>query len=160
MKIFAILLLMTTAAAAQETYWTPMPPDNMSVGALESKWKWQTGTMLIGAPTVPKMPTEEQKAKALRDAYGKQTPAEIAHSLTFGLDLPVVVTTERIIPVALPEEKNFIDAAADKTNIDRLQRKWVQLRGDRILLNNICEEHGMHKVTTRGGKSWRCRKSG
>lgn len=24
--------------------------------------------------------------------------------------------------------------------------------------NNLCTRHGMHKVITRGGKSWRCRK--
>jgi hypothetical protein len=182
MKTLVALLLMTTAVSAQQRLeGTRMTPDNMTVLGLErplvtdeelakiqppEKQKedaYKTGTMLVGTPTVPKFPTEEQKAKALRDAYGKQTPAEIAHSLNFGLNPPVVVVkTERIIPVAAPEEKNFIDATAD-TNWDA-RRKFMNrtFRATRQMLadadvRDVCQQHDMHKVITHGGKSWRCR---
>jgi len=61
---------------------------------------------------------------------------------------PRTVTTERVIlavPAVLPDEE--VSAPPVRQRVKR-----VQQRGD------VCTRHRMHKVVTRGGKSWRCRK--
>lgn len=65
----------------------------------------------------------------------------------------LVVKTERIIPtdpVLTPEviewtEKNMLDASADVP--------LLRTKGD-----NVCARHHMHKVTSRDGLSWRCKR--
>jgi hypothetical protein len=55
------------------------------------------------------------------------------------------VTTERVVPDQPVEE------ATEDTPAPRHRRR--QKDG-----HNVCTRHGMKKVVTRGGKSWRCRK--
>jgi hypothetical protein len=113
---------------------------------------------------VPNPITEEEAARVQPSEENKKWFLERGYKLNYdrmccgfvdapsGADDVRPIKTERIIPVTKAEDKNEIDEAAD------LQQKWVRLRGDRTLPNNVCEEHHMHKVTTSDGRSWRCRK--
>jgi hypothetical protein len=67
---------------------------------------------------------------------------------------PVPVQTERIVPptkippVVLVEEERTEDSP--RRSRSRKQRHAA--------VRDVCTRHGMHKVVTRGGKSWRCKK--
>jgi hypothetical protein len=63
-------------------------------------------------------------------------------SASLRLTQPKLVKTETILPpiIAKPEEIT-----------PKLKRKLVVER-------DVCQRHGMRKVTTRGGKSWRCKR--
>jgi hypothetical protein len=63
-------------------------------------------------------------------------------SASLRLTQPTPVKTEVILPtvIAKPEELT-----------PKLKRKLVVER-------DVCQRHGMRKVTTRGGKSWRCKR--
>jgi hypothetical protein len=64
------------------------------------------------------------------------------------------VKTERIVPVAKPEQFNEIDAQAEDP-----QQKWLRLRGDKTFAeDNFCARYHMHAVSSKNGKGWRCRK--
>ena len=74
---------------------------------------------------------------------------------------PPSVVTVRTIPIVLPEPvpqplsppPPVTVAADEEVSPDRVRPRFrgVQKRGD------ICTRHGKRKVTTRGGRSWRCR---
>jgi hypothetical protein len=63
-------------------------------------------------------------------------------SASLRLTQPTPIKTEVILPtvIAKPEELT-----------PKLKRKLVVER-------DVCQRHGMRKVTTRGGKSWRCKR--
>jgi hypothetical protein len=80
---------------------------------------------------VPRVPSETEKADALRRAMA-----------------PI----PRALPVVAAAEKNELDEQAD-LNMDDLRkfsRKFV-------LKTDVCARHGMRKVIAKGGKSWRCK---
>jgi hypothetical protein len=114
--------------------------------------------LALAAPALaqqPIEPTEEQKIDTLKQAYHINGDSMVGDHM-IDLTAPRVIQTVPEMPVADPANKNELDEQADKTN--RLQQKWVQLRGDRKLPKNICEEHDMHKVIAHGGKAWRCKR--
>jgi hypothetical protein len=107
--------------------------------------------LVLATPAFAQEPTEEQKINALKHAY----------ELSSGATDVRPVKTERIIPVAAPEEKNAIDKTAD----DEARRLAVHraLYAVRQMIvdkkeQDVCERHGMHKVLLNGGKSWHCKK--
>jgi len=42
---------------------------------------------------------------------------------------------------------------------DPPRKRKVKAKRERHASANVCSRHGMRKVTTRGGKSWRCRRA-
>ena len=64
-------------------------------------------------------------------------------SASLRLTQPTPIKTEVVLPtvIAKPEELT-----------PKLKRKLV------VEERNVCQRHGMRKVTTRGGKSWRCKR--
>ena len=92
--------------------------------------------MLLVTPAMAQEPTEEQKAAAIRGMYG----------------IPHMVKTERIILDPKPEEPAEVDWDARRKFMNRT------FRVARHELDNVCTRHNMRKVTTRGGKAWRCQK--
>ena len=107
--------------------------------------------LVLAAPAFAQEPTEEQKINALKHAYELSSGATDARP----------VKTERIIPVAAPEEKNAIDKTAD----DEARRLAVHraLYAVRQMIvdkkeQDVCERHGLRKVEEKGGKTWKCRK--
>jgi hypothetical protein len=107
--------------------------------------------LALAAPAIAQEPTEEQKHDALMRAYHQNGDSMVGWG-SIDMTAPRKVTTERITPDAP-------DAKAEQSNeTDKLQQKWVRLRGNRKLANNVCEDHGMHKVLSNGGRSWHCKK--
>jgi hypothetical protein len=75
--------------------------------------------------------------------------------------LPVTVKTETV-PLAVlktetiavePDAHARAEIAIEKTVREKIVREKKPVR-------DICERHGMRKVTIRNGRSWRCRKPG
>jgi hypothetical protein len=75
---------------------------------------------------------------------------------------PVTERTVRTIPIVVPPPPEVVaavelpdtppSATPEATSRRPKYHRIARSRGD------VCTRHGMRKVTTRGGKSWRCRK--
>jgi hypothetical protein len=95
------------------------------------------------AAAVLTMPQEPLKAKFGErwESVAELAPLKKQDRLVQPADEPRPVITERVL-VAPPED------------VKTEPRPPIKPIGE----HNICARHGMHKVTTRGGKSWRCRR--
>jgi hypothetical protein len=89
------------------------------------------------------------KARADEPSWDDKKAALMQGGFAFD---PRTVKTERIIPVARPEDKNELDEQAD-LSADK-PRKFVYRAS---VKTDTCTRHGMRKVSIRGGKSWRCK---
>lgn len=104
------------------------------------------------------VPDEATKKKALLRAYELNGNKMCCGSIDVSKeDLTESVTADGPAHAAAeivdPNERNALDAETD--NIERLQQKWLHLRGDRKE-TDVCKRHGLHKVEYSG--KWRCRK--
>ena len=82
---------------------------------------------------VPRIPSDAEKA----DAILKQAP------------IPRAIQP---MPVVAAEEKNALDEQADLNMADlrKFSRRFV-------LKTDVCARHGLRKVVTHNGRSWRCK---
>lgn len=68
---------------------------------------------------------------------------------------PEIVRTVPIVPVEKPVEK-LVTAAVEEPTPE--ERPAARHRQPVTVESNLCTRHGLRKVITRGGKSWRCQK--
>jgi hypothetical protein len=69
---------------------------------------------------------------------------------------PKPVVVERIMP-DVPTEEPVVDASRLRRIRSSPNRVWHHEKSSRRATGDICRRHGKRKVTTRGGRSWRCR---
>ena len=97
------------------------------------------------------IPDDGIKASALKRAYQLGGNSSWGMIDVSGENLGAnPVKTERIIPLTDPDTLNAIDARALKVT--------EQTEAAPVIHQDICRRHGLRRVTTEGGKSWRCRK--
>jgi hypothetical protein len=82
----------------------------------------------------PPVPNEAEKADALRRAM-----APVPRAI-------------QPMPVAAAEEKNALDEQADldMNDLRKFSRRFV-------MKTDVCARHGLRKVVTHNGRSWRCK---
>jgi hypothetical protein len=92
---------------------------------------WRAAPADATVYVAPQIPSETEKTDALRRAMAP---------------IPRVV---RLVPA---EEKNALDEQADLNmgDLRKFSRRFVAK-------TDVCARHGLHKVVTHGGRSWRCR---
>jgi hypothetical protein len=143
MKTLIALLLMTTAVmAAEDCDNNSKPGCNVVIMPIVRIPSKSIPTQRIIQPpfdTPSWVPDEETKKRALRRAYELNGDKMVGGMIDVSDD-PMVTG------VAPAEEKNPLDAIADMTN---------PLPAPAA---DICKRHGMRKVTSEDGRSWRCRK--
>jgi hypothetical protein len=154
MKTAAMLLLLTTAALAEEDkvrciqiegvtgqqfFECPQPEDIEKIKNLKSVPK------PITEEEIAKLqPSEENKKWFLERGYKLNNNSMVRWgSIDLSSESPEVksVKTVPVMPVAEWTEKNMLDRAADRKTE-----------------TNVCTIHHMRKVTTADGLSWHCRK--
>ena len=95
--------------------------------------------LLVTTGAIAEEPSSDAKQWALQRAYvindGKMVRWD-------SIDVSEKPLDPRVVEWA---EKNMLDTAADVP--------YLRTKGD-----GICYRHGMHKVTSRDGRSWRCRR--
>ena len=77
---------------------------------------------------------------------------KLRHVVPVPLD-PATIDDVPIIRATPADEKQ----AEEEKTARKTVRHHVE-REERHVERNVCTRHGMHKVITRGGKSWRCRR--
>ena len=99
------------------------------------------------------IPDDGIKANALKRAYQLSGNSAVSWGMIDvseeNLDANPV-KTERIIPLTDPDTLNAIDARALKVT--------EQAEPVPVIHQDVCRRHGLRRVTTEGGRSWRCRK--
>lgn len=100
----------------------------------------------------PVIPSEEQKKAALMEAYRQNSNSMVRSNMIDLTEAPNVVRTIPIV-VAKPAPKIVDASEPPDLNMEDL-RKFSRRANHKI---DICARHGMHKVTTNHGKSWRCK---
>ena len=114
--------------------------------------------LTIATPALAQqIPDDAIKASALKRAYQLSGTSAVSWGMidVSGENLDAnTVKVERIIPLTDPATLNAIDARAlkvtEQTEAAPREASWRS--GD------VCRRHGLRRVTTEGGKSWRCRK--
>jgi len=92
---------------------------------------------------MPVIPSEAEKKAALREAYRRNGNSMVGGMID--LTVPSIIKTDKA-PMRLEEMTPAEDAI------------WPKLQREaKAQVSDVCTRHGMHKVTTRGGKSWRCK---
>ncbi len=98
---------------------------------------------------VPRIPTEAEKIEALKLAY-KLNGNSMVGSQMIDLSKPDIPKADKILPV---QPQKLEDTAPEEDAV------WPKLKRVReAQVSDICTRHGMRKVTTEGGRSWRCRR--
>jgi hypothetical protein len=91
---------------------------------------------------MPVIPSEAEKKAALIEAYRRNGNSMVGPMID--LTVPSLLKTDKA-PMRL-EETPAEDAV------------WpILARQAKAQVSDVCTRHGMHKVITRGGKSWRCK---
>jgi hypothetical protein len=72
---------------------------------------------------------------------------------------PVPVVTERVRPDPAPSVPALVALPTDAEGENGPEPKYKRRTRERYASTerNICTRHGLRKVITRGGRSWRCR---
>jgi hypothetical protein len=98
-------------------------------------------------------PTQEQKINALKRAYQIN-----GNSMTGwgSIDVDNEPTQVRVVPIVLDPPTPNPAPSQIPAQRKSLRKKIVD--ADIPAEHNICTRHKMHKVETKGGRSWRCRK--
>lgn len=78
---------------------------------------------------------------------------KLPHVVPVPLD-PATIDDVPVIRATPADEKQ----AAEETRPRHVRHVRHVEREERHVKRDVCSRHGMHKVTTRHGKSWRCRK--
>ncbi len=91
---------------------------------------------------MPVIPTEAEKKAALMEAYRRNGNSMVGPMID--LTVPSMMKTDKA-PMRLEEP-------AEDAIWPKLQRE-----AKAQAVSDVCTRHGMHKVITRGGKSWRCK---
>jgi hypothetical protein len=94
------------------------------------------------SPTVTAVPAIEQNVPAISLTVAKALPVSTARSDR--LPSPPAEPEPTIKPA---EAIDYAQAEAEK----KVRRAHAEAR-------DLCQRHGMHKVWTKDGKSWRCRR--
>jgi hypothetical protein len=74
-----------------------------------------------------------------------------ATSTVFKTNQPVELRPVRVIPIE-PQPKMIPTVMTEDVVITKPKHREVRRE------RNVCERHGMRKVSTRHGRSWRCRR--
>ena len=110
--------------------------------------------LMVAAPALAQqIPDDAIKANALKRAYQLSGNSAVSWGMidVSGENLDAnPVRTERIVPLTDPDTLNAIDARALKVT--------EQTEPAPVIHQDVCRRHGLRRVTTEGGKSWRCRK--
>lgn len=115
--------------------------------------------LALAAPALaqqPIEPTEEQKIDALKRAYHINGDSMVGDHM-IDLTAPRLIQTVPEMPVADPASKNKLDEQADLNAKD--VEKFISRQNEkRAAFAEVCQQHGMRKVITTGGRSWRCKR--
>lgn len=71
--------------------------------------------------------------------------------------VPDIVPPPQSLPSVSPPAQKVAAAAEEEEAPDPVRARHHRVRGVQKR-GDVCTRHGMRKVTTRGGRSWRCRK--
>jgi hypothetical protein len=112
---------------------------------------WCASTLLVVAigpgpkvsPIATAVPAIDQNVRVMSLSVAEALPVSTAKSDR--LPSPPLAESEPAIKPA--EEFDYAQAEAEK----RVRRAHAEVP-------DLCERHGMHKVWTKDGKSWRCRR--
>ena len=96
---------------------------------------------------VPRIPTEAEKIEALKLAY-KLNGNSMVGSQMIDLSGPDLPKADKALPQKLEDMTPAEDAIWPK-----LERRVREAQ-----VSDTCTRHGMRKVITEGGRSWRCRR--
>ena len=110
--------------------------------------------LMVATPALAQqIPDDAIKASALKRAYQLGGNSAVSWGMidVSGENLGAnQVKTERIVPLTDPATLNAIAARALKVT--------EQAEPAPVSRPDVCRRHGLRKVTTEGGRSWRCRK--
>lgn len=106
------------------------------------------GGIALAVVSGSREPPDMAKAEPVAERFGDWEAHEPLLKKTDRIVGPVTTTPVQTAPVRVAQAEPKPRAAS----------KQAEPKKTRKVERNVCTRHGMRKMTTRGGKSWRCRR--